>query len=160
MVITITVNEKKITKQVHPARRLLDFLRYDLFLTGTKEGCGEGECGACTVLIDEKPVNSCLVLTAQVQNRSIMTIEGIRETEIGKNLISAFTELGAIQCGFCTTGLIVVSYSIVKNSNHISISDIRNSISGNLCRCTGYEKIIEAIAHVVNIFKSSVIENK
>jgi len=157
MIINITVNGKNITKQIPPTKRLLDFLRYDLYLTGTKEGCGEGECGACTVLIDEKPINSCLVLAAQVQNRNIMTIEGIKETEIGKNLISAFAELGAIQCGFCTTGLIVVSYPIIKNLNEPSISEIKNSISGNLCRCTGYQKIIEAVAYAIDLSKSVTI---
>ena len=160
MYIDITVNGQTFTSKIHPSKRLLDFLRYDLLLTGTKEGCGEGECGACTVLIDEKPVNSCLILAAQVQNRNIITIEGIRETEIGKNLISAFAELGAIQCGFCTTGLILVSYPLVKSLDKPSFTDIRNLISGNLCRCTGYQKVIEAIAHAINLSKSATILDK
>jgi aerobic carbon-monoxide dehydrogenase small subunit len=149
MQIELIVNFTKIVREISPSRRLIDFLREDLFLTGTKEGCGEGECGACSILVDNKPVNSCLLLAAQVQNKNIMTIEGIRETELGKKIIQSFTELGAIQCGFCTPGLIVVSFSVVKSMKILSSEDIKKTISGNLCRCTGYQKIVEAISEVI-----------
>ena len=151
MQIELTVNNEKVVREIYPSRRLIDFLREDLFLTGTKEGCGEGECGACTVLVDNKPVNGCLLLAAQVQNKNIMTIEGIRETEIGKKLITSFTELGAIQCGFCTPGLIMISYALVKELKNPSLDLIKKTISGNLCRCTGYQKVVEAISNVTSL---------
>ena len=149
MQIEVSVNNKKVIKEISPSKRLIDFLREELFLTGTKEGCGEGECGACTVLVNNKPVNSCLLLAAQVQNKDILTIEGLRETKIGKKLIVSYTELGAVQCGFCTPGLIVISYSLLKELKNPSLEAIKKTISGNLCRCTGYQKVVKAISNVI-----------
>lgn len=151
MLIEIIVNNKKYLRDVSLGKRLIDFLRDDLLLTGTKEGCGEGECGSCTILLDGKPVNSCLLLAVQVHNREITTIEGIRETKLGKKIISSFAELGAIQCGFCTPGLIMNSFSLIKNCENLNPEKIGNAISGNLCRCTGYQKIIEAILKAANV---------
>ncbi len=128
MILEITVNGKKYVKDIPPDRRLVDFLRYDLFLTGTKEGCGEGECGACTVLLDNRPVNSCLLLAAQTRNRKIQTIESIRDTIEGAELIKKFTELGAVQCGFCTPGFIIIAYWLLGNGTSPSISKIKQTI--------------------------------
>ena len=151
MLVEITVNGKKIKQEVPPDRRLLDFLRYDLFLTGIKEGCGEGECGACTILLDGKPVNSCLLLAAQANHRSIITIEGIRETQTGQKIIASFAGHGAVQCGFCTPGMIVVTYALALKGKQPFADEIKHAIAGNLCRCTGYQKIVEAIEDVPNI---------
>ena len=145
MILEITVNDKKYVKDIPPDRRLVDFLRYDLFLTGTKEGCGEGECGACTVLLDNKPVNSCLILAAQARDRKVETIEYVRDTIEGRELIAKFTKYGAVQCGFCTPGFIIIAYWLLLNGTSPSISKIKQTISGNLCRCTGYQQIFEAI---------------
>ncbi len=154
MIIEITVNSKKYIKDIPPDRRLVDFLRYDLFLTGTKEGCGEGECGACTVLLDNKPVNSCLILAVQARNRKVQTIETVRDTIEGTELIAKFTELGAVQCGFCTPGFIIIAYWLLQNGTLPSISKIKHTISGNLCRCTGYQQIFEAIQKTSESLKS------
>ncbi len=121
--------------------RLVDFLRENLELTGTKEGCGEGECGACSVIIDGELINSCLVILGQVQNKSIITIEGLDEPEIS----AAFEETGAVQCGFCTPGMIIASSVLLAKNPSPEENEIKKAISGNLCRCTGYTKIIEAI---------------
>lgn len=114
-------------------------------LTGTKEGCGEGECGACTVLLDGKPINSCLILMGQVNGKKITTIEGIRDEAIGKKLIESFIHHGAVQCGFCTPGMILAAVPLIQKNRLLMSDEIKQSISGNLCRCTGYVKIIEAI---------------
>jgi carbon-monoxide dehydrogenase small subunit len=123
-------------------------LRDDLGLTGTKYGCGEGDCGACTVLLDDQPVNSCLVLAAQVDGRKVTTIEGLADGDQLHPLQSAFIEKGAIQCGFCTSGMILSAKALLDNNPDPTELDIRTAISGNLCRCTGYQKIVEAISHV------------
>jgi len=124
--------------------RLLDFIRKELKLTGTKEGCGEGECGACSVLIDGKLVNSCMVLLGQIDGKSVTTIEGIDEPELFK----AFEETGAVQCGFCTPGMIIAATALLRKKSNPSVYEIKEAISGNLCRCTGYKKIVEAIERV------------
>lgn len=124
--------------------RLLDFIRKELKLTGTKEGCGEGECGACSVLIDGKLVNSCMVLLGQIDGKSVTTIEGIDEPE----LFRAFEETGAVQCGFCTPGMIMAATALLRKKSNPSVYEIKEAISGNLCRCTGYKKIVEAIERV------------
>ncbi len=150
MKIEVTVNGIPVTRTIPPNRRLIDFLRYDLLLTGTKEGCGEGECGACTVLLDGRPVNSCLLLAAQAQGCEVITIEGVRETAIGSRLISAFAELGAIQCGFCTPGLIMAVYPGIAQQKLATRADIKQAIAGNLCRCTGYQKVVAAVEQVID----------
>ena len=146
--MNITVNKKKYELAVETNMTLADMLREDLKLTGTKKGCGLGECGACTVLLDGKPVSSCLVLAVEADNREVTTIEGI-ETEKGLHPVQqAFVEKGAIQCGFCTPGMILSSKALLDENPHPDEQDIRRAISGNLCRCTGYQKIVEAVQSV------------
>lgn len=148
MKISVELNGQKLTPEVSSSQRLIDWLREDMGLTGTKQGCGEGECGACTVLLDDKPVNSCLVLMGQINNRKLTTIEGIRNELMGKKLIESFIKFGAIQCGFCTPGIIVATVPLVKQKRPLTTDEIKQAISGNLCRCTGYTKIIEAVQKV------------
>ena len=143
--ITLTVNDQIHELTVEPNRTLVEVLRQDLGLTGTKVGCGEGDCGACTVIMDGRPVNSCLVLAVQADGSHITTIEGV-ETEQGLHpLQEAFVEKGAIQCGFCTPGMILTAKSLLETNPEADEAEIREAISGNLCRCTGYQKIVGAI---------------
>jgi len=140
------VNGEECSVQVPPLRRLLDVLREDLGLKGTKEGCGEGECGACTVLLNGEPVVSCLVAAGQVpEGADIMTVEGLEKTEGGRVLQQAYVEKGAAQCGFCIPGMLMSSYALLSRTKNPDEKTIREAHAGNLCRCTGYEKIIEAI---------------
>lgn len=145
MKIQLTVNGKKQTVNAFPMERLLDVLRTSLELTGTKEGCGEGECGACSVLMDGKLVNSCLVPIAQAQGAEITTIEGLAKNERLHSLQKAFLECGGAQCGICTPGMIMASCELLKNNAKPKRKEIANALSGNLCRCTGYMKIIDAV---------------
>jgi carbon-monoxide dehydrogenase small subunit len=143
--ITLTVNNQEYELAVEPNLTLLDLLRYHLELTGTKKGCDEGDCGACTVIMNGKPVSSCLVLAVQANGKEILTIEGM-ETEEGIHPIQqAFVDNGAIQCGYCTPGMILSAKALLDRNPHPSEEEIRTAISGNLCRCTGYQKIVEAI---------------
>jgi len=142
--LKIIVNGIEYLPTVSPTMRLLDYLRKEIKLTGTKEGCDEGECGACSVLIDGKLVNSCMVLLGQVDDKSVTTIEGIDEPE----LFRAFEETGAVQCGFCTPGMIMAATALLRKNPNPSVYEIKEAISGNLCRCTGYKKIVEAISKV------------
>ena len=143
--MNLTVNGKMITTQVPGETRLLDFLRDELRLTGTKEGCGEGECGACTILLDGKPVDSCLVLLFQCEDRTVLTIEGISEGETLHPVQQAFIEVGAVQCGYCIPGMVLASKAILDNDPNPSNEAIREGLSGNLCRCTGYIKMEQAV---------------
>ncbi|HHY59837.1 MAG TPA: (2Fe-2S)-binding protein [Clostridia bacterium] len=143
--IRIIVNDVPYELETRPERRLLDVLRDDLGLTGTKEGCSEGECGACTVLLEGKPVDSCLVLVGQVDGCRITTIEGINNGRELHPLQEAFIKVGAIQCGYCTPGMILAAKAILDANPHPTPEEIRKGISGNLCRCTGYQKIVEAV---------------
>ena len=145
MQITMTVNGAKRTVEAHPLRRLLDVLRVDLGLTGTKEGCGEGECGACSVRLDGKLVNACLVPALQLQGVSVDTIEGLGTAEQPDPLQKVFVEEGAVQCGFCTPGMVIASRVLLDRNPEPDRTDIRTALAGNLCRCTGYEKIIGAV---------------
>jgi carbon-monoxide dehydrogenase small subunit len=137
--VTLTVNGREVTVDRPPMARLLDVLREDLRLTGTKEGCGEGECGACTVLLDGDPVCSCLVPLAQVRSREIVTIEGLGGDH---PLQRAFVEEGGAQCGACTPGMILAAVALPK---HATLDQVRTGLAGNLCRCTGYEAIYRAV---------------
>ena len=145
MKISFVINSKKMNLDLDPSMRLLDVIRNELHLSGTKEGCGEGECGACTVLVNEEPVNSCLTPIINAANKSIMTIEGFRETPEYKVIADAFADRGGSQCGFCTPGMILVTYSLLKKNPHPSEEEIRFALSGNLCRCTGYQAIVDAV---------------
>jgi carbon-monoxide dehydrogenase small subunit len=144
--VNCTVNGKKISASVRPAARLLDLLRGDLGMTGTKEGCGIGECGACTVLLDGLPVNSCTVPAAQVEGRKITTIEGIKNQDGTLHpLQQAFIDAGAIQCGYCTPAMVLNAYALLLRKPDPNEEEIKLAISGVLCRCTGYRQIIEAV---------------
>lgn len=146
--IRLTVNDREYDVAVLPNQTLVDVIRYELGLTGTKKGCEMGDCGSCTVLMDGKPVNSCLVLAMQAVGRKIQTIEGI-ETENGLHPVQeAFVQNGAIQCGFCSSGMILTAKSLLDKNPNPTEADIRKSLSGNLCRCTGYQHIIEAVKSV------------
>jgi len=145
--IELNVNGKDYSIEIEEHLRLIDLLRDKLNLTGTKEGCGEGECGACTVIMDGRIVNSCLVMAFQAHKSKIITIEGVEDEDI-KN---AFIEEGAVQCGFCTPGMILAAKSLLDKNENPSEQDIREAISGNLCRCTGYNKIVSAIKKAAEI---------
>lgn len=129
----------------NPLARLVDVLREDYGLTGVKEGCGEGECGACSVLKDGKLVTSCIIPMASVDGCEIYTIEGIRDTEKGRCIIEAFADGGAVQCGFCIPGMVLASYALLSGNPDPSEEEIRLALSGNICRCTGYDLIIESV---------------
>jgi len=143
--VTFVLNGSEVTVTVDPLRRLLDVLREDLKLTGVKEGCGEGECGACAVLLDGFLVNSCLVPVGMVAGREVMTPEGLAETERGKRVIEALADAGAVQCGFCSPGMAMAAAALLKEKTSPTEAEIREAISGNLCRCTGYDLIVEGI---------------
>ncbi len=145
MKITFTLNDETITMDVKEDIRLLDFLRDELGLTGTKEGCGEGECGACTVIIDGKAVNSCLVLLPEIDGSKITTIEGLSKNGELDPIQKAFIDEGAVQCGFCTPGMIMSTKGLLDRKVNPSDEEIMEAIEGNLCRCTGYYKILQAI---------------
>lgn len=143
--ILLNVNGDRHELLVAPNRTLLQVLREDLGLSGAKHGCGEGECGSCTVLLDGKPVNSCLVLAAQAQGREITSIEGIATGKELHPVQQAFVDHGAIQCGFCTPGMVLSAKSLLDRKRRPTEHEIRSAISGNLCRCTGYQKIVDAV---------------
>jgi carbon-monoxide dehydrogenase small subunit len=143
--ITLTVNGLVYELEVEPRERLIDVLRYKLGYTGVKEGCSTGDCGACTVLLDGKPVTSCLVLAVSANGKSIVTVEGIAREGKLHPVQQAFVEHGAVQCGFCTPGFIVNSYALLNENPNPDVETIRYWLAGNLCRCTGYQKIIKAV---------------
>ena len=145
MAFELEVNGSKRRVDVAPMSRLLDVLREELRLTATKEGCGEGECGACSVLIDGEVINSCLVPVCQVDGRSITTVEGLAGDGRLDPLQQAFLECGGAQCGICTPGMLIAARALLENKTNPSRDEIKEAIAGNLCRCTGYVKIIDAI---------------
>ena len=139
------VNGEEVMGWVEPRRTLLDFLRDDLNLTGTKKGCDFGNCGACTVLMDGKPINACLVLAMEAEGREILTIEGLSEGTTLHPIQDAFIQHGAVQCGYCTPGMILSAKALLDENPCPTEEEVRIAIAGNLCRCTGYKKIVEAI---------------
>jgi aerobic carbon-monoxide dehydrogenase small subunit len=144
--ISLIVNGETKTVRAYPMERLLDVLRQELGLTGTKEGCGEGECGACAVLMDGALVDSCLIPVAQVRGASVVTIEGVAQDARFRALQEAFLECGGAQCGICTPGMILASVHLLVRKPAPTIAEIREGLSGNLCRCTGYLQVLEAVA--------------
>ena len=145
MKINFNMNGKPVEIDVDPSMRFLDVVRDVLHLNGTKEGCGEGSCGACVVLMDGKSVNSCLLPVANAIGHDFVTIEGLKETKEFDVLQKAFAEMGGSQCGFCTPGMIIAAYSLLKHNPHPTEAQVREEMSGNLCRCTGYQAIVEAV---------------
>ncbi len=145
MLIECKVNGERRKLDVFPMARLLDVLREQLQLTGTKEGCGEGECGACTVVLDGHIVNSCLVPVAQVNGAEISTIEGVAHNDQLHAVQQAFIQHGGAQCGICTPGMVLAAIDLLKRNPQPTEDDIRNGLAGNLCRCTGYMKIFESV---------------
>lgn len=142
---TFKVNGKEVTVEAPDTTTLLDVIREDLGLTGTKQGCGKGECGACTVLLNGKTVNSCIVFLPQVNGQEVETIEGLNEDPKSKHIQEAFIDEGAVQCGFCTPGMVVSSKALLTKNENPTREEIEEGLSGNLCRCTGYTKIINAV---------------
>jgi carbon-monoxide dehydrogenase small subunit len=153
MKISFTVNGRVEERDVRDDERLLDLIRDDLQLTGAKEGCGEGECGACTVLIDGKAVASCLVLAPQVDGKDVLTVEGLARGEELHPIQRAFVEKGAVQCGFCTPGFIMSTYALLSVNSDPNDEEILAALEGNLCRCTGYAKIIEAVRYAAELMR-------
>jgi carbon-monoxide dehydrogenase small subunit len=145
MKINFTLNGKQVEIDTMTNKRLLDVLREDFGLFGSKEGCGEGECGACSVLINNRLINSCLVPMGNVHNQNVLTIEGLSETPQGMLLKDTYGKEGAVQCGFCTPGMLMASHALLSENPHPNDEEIRIGLSGNLCRCTGYNMIIKAV---------------
>lgn len=150
MTIQFKLNDKRVTIETAASRRLLDLLREDLKLTGTKEGCGIGECGACTVVMNGRAVNSCLILAGQADGAEIITIEGLAENGQLHPLQENFIKSGAVQCGFCTPGMLMSAYALLLENPQPTEAEIKEAIAGNLCRCTGYKQIVTAIAATQN----------
>ena len=145
MRLNFFVNGEPVSLDTDPQRRLLDILREDLGLTGTKEGCSEGECGACTVLVDGHPMNSCLVLVAELDGKHVLTVEGLARDGRLHPLQEAFLEVGAVQCGYCTPGMLLSGIALLNLYPHPTREQIRKEMEGNICRCTGYARIADAI---------------
>lgn len=156
MKIRFALNGREVSIETDAETRLLDILREDLHLTGTKEGCGEGECGACTVLLDGLPVNSCLILAPQVEGRDVLTIEGLAEGSHLHPLQAAFVEHGAVQCGFCTPGFVLSTYALLRSNSSPTDEEILTALEGNLCRCTGYGKIVAAVRSAAERMRESL----
>lgn len=151
--VTVKVNGKEYAREINPLLRLIDFLRDEIKLKGTKEGCGEGECGACTVIMNGQTVNSCLVLAAAANGAEILTIEGVSSDNLHP-IQEAFIEVGAVQCGYCIPGMVLSTKALLDKNLEANDEQIREGISGNLCRCTGYEKIVEGIKLAQNKLQS------
>ncbi len=152
--VSFTVNGKPCSVAVYPMQRLLDVLRSELHLTGTKEGCGEGECGSCSVLLNDELVNSCLIPILQVEGASVCTIEGLA-AEVLHPVQRAFLECGGAQCGICTPGMILATISLLRHHPAPSMAQIREGLSGNLCRCTGYIRIFQAVEQAAKTIEAT-----
>ncbi len=152
--VSCTVNGLPVILHAHPMARLLDALREELLLTGTKEGCGEGECGACSIEMDGALVNSCLIPILHADGTKIRTIEGLAEGERLDAVQEAFIAFGGAQCGICTPGMILAAENLLERNPHPNEAEIRTGLAGNLCRCTGYMKIFEAVVHACEKFGS------
>ena len=151
--ITLNVNKNEYTLQVKPSATLLDVIREDLGLIGTKEGCGEGECGACTVLMDGLAVNACLILAAEANGKHIITIEGLADGEKLHPIQQAFVDIGGMQCGFCTPGMILSAKVLLDRNQNPTNEEIKKGLEGNFCRCTGYTKIIQSVKTAAQMLK-------
>ena len=147
------LNKKEVSIEADPSIRLLDLLRDKFNLTGTKEGCGIGECGACTVMVNGQAVNSCLILAGQINGSDILTIEGIAVNDELHPLQRNFLSHGAVQCGYCTPGMVISAYALLQENPDPSEEEIKDAIAGNLCRCTGYKQIIEAVKETARTMK-------
>ena len=145
MKITFVLNKQATSLDISGDRRVIDVLREDLSMTGTKEGCGSGECGACTILVDGRSRLSCLMLAAQLEGRQVTTIEGVSDGENPSIIQQSFVEHGAVQCGYCTPGMVLATVDLLNRRPRPNRNDIREGLSGNLCRCTGYHKIVDAV---------------
>ncbi|WIV11978.1 (2Fe-2S)-binding protein [Proteiniborus sp. MB09-C3] len=143
--ISFNLNYEDVTVEIDPNKRLIDMLREDFKLTSVKEGCSEGECGACTVIVDSKAVTSCIMLAPQVQGSSVITLEGLSKNGELDKLQRAFIDAGAVQCGFCTPGMILSAKALFMKNPNPAREEIKKAMSGNICRCTGYKKIIDAV---------------
>jgi len=150
---TFTLNGQIRTASSEPMARLLDVLREEFRLIGTKEGCGEGECGSCTILLDDEPVNACLVALGQVEGRKIVTIEGLGSPAHLDPIGKCFVEHGGAQCGICTPGMVVSVHHLLRSNRSPSEEDIREAIAGNLCRCTGYQRIVESVLRAAEMLR-------
>lgn len=151
MVVTFRVNGTLRSVDVAPMVRLIDVLRDDLRLTGTKEGCGEGECGSCTVLMDGEPVNACLVPIAQCEGKHVATVEGLVDSKSMSSLAQTFIKRGSVQCGICTPGMVVSAQALLERNANPTDEEIREAMAGNICRCTGYEKIVDAVKEAARL---------
>ena len=153
MIIEFTLNGEKYKKNADPVKRLVDFLREDMGLTGTKEGCGEGECGACTVVLDGRAVHSCLVLAGQINGKRLLTVEGLARGGELSPLQKAFIEHGAIQCGYCTPGMLMSSAALLAENPSPTEDEVRTALAGNICRCGDYSAIIDAVLDAAERYK-------
>ena len=145
MIVKFVLNGELVSPDLDPSRRLIDILREDFFLTGAKEGCGEGECGSCTVLMDGLPVHSCLVLAGQLEGHEVLTVEGLAQNGELDHLQNAFVENNAVHCGFCTPGMIMSAKGLLLKNPDPSEAEIREALSGNICRCSDYRQIVMAV---------------
>ena len=156
MLIRFTLNGKKTQVDCASDRRVVDILREDFGLTGTKEGCGSGECGACTILVDDKNRLSCLMLAAQLEGRTITTIEGLAGESRPHPIQEAFAKHGAVQCGYCTPGMVLAASALLRRNPDPTREQIREALSGNLCRCTGYQKIVDAVESAARVMNQGM----
>lgn len=155
MLVTFSLNGRTVEEQADPNSTLLDFLRDRLDMTSVKKGCDEGKCGACTVLLNGKPVCSCLILAVQVRNAEVTTVEGLSKAGELSAIQKAFLEKNGYQCGFCTPGMLLAAKALLDQNPDPSVEDIKEALEGNLCRCTGYEQIIESVSKAAQMMKIS-----
>jgi aerobic carbon-monoxide dehydrogenase small subunit len=157
LILHFILNHRPLEIEAAPDRRVVDLLRETLGLTGTKESCGSGECGSCTILVNGEPRLSCLMLAAQLEGRTVLTIEGLAEGKKLHPVQEAFVEQGAVQCGFCTPGMILSTVHLLNHHEKPSREEIRQGLSGNLCRCTGYQKIVDAVSAAAEKMKKGQV---